>query len=89
VRLIVVSGNVVELNYMWLPTWLGQNAAFKQRMEADVKGRVEGLELTESNLDRIDRLVLNYIVDQFPHVRGLFDYLDGLKFIELTEPNGG
>lgn len=87
-RLVAVSGRVVELNYMWLPTWLGQNAQFKLQLEGDLRTKIEGLELTEDNLDKIDTMVLNYIVEKCPHVGGLFDYLDGLKFVNLVDSSG-
>ena len=87
-RLIAVSGHAVELNYMWLPTWLGQNAQFKQQLETDLRAKIEGLELTEQNLDKISRMVLSYIVDKHSHIEGLFDYLDGLKFVSLEESGG-
>ena len=87
-RLVVTNGRVVELNYMWLPTWLGQNAIFKRDLERDLRGRIEGLELTSDTLDKVDRMVLAYIVEKYPHVQGLFDYLDGLKFVSLVEDDG-
>lgn len=87
-RVVTVNGLVVELNYMWLPTWLGQNALFKQQLESDLREQIEGLELTEHNLDKIHTMVLTYIVEKNPHVRGLFDYLDGLKFVELVDADG-
>lgn len=88
-RLVAVNGRVVELNYMWLPTWIGQNAQFKQQLEGDLRSQIEGLELTENNLDKIDKMVLNYIVEKYPHVYGLFDYLDGLKFVTLVDNSVG
>lgn len=88
-RVVTVNGRVVELNYMWLPTWLGQNALFKQQLESDLREQIEGLELTERNLDKIHTMVLNYIVEKNQHVEGLFDYLDGLKFVELVETDAG
>lgn len=88
-RLISVRGRIVELNYMWLPTWLGQNAQFKRDLEKALRSEIEGLELNEDTLNRIDRMVLQYIVDHNPHVQGLYDYLDGLKFVELEDPDGG
>ena len=88
-RLVAVNGRIVELNYMWLPTWIGQNAQFKQQLEADLRSQIEGLELTVDNLDKIDTMVLNYIIMKFPHINGLFDYLDGLKFVELASENSG
>lgn len=84
-RLVTVHGAVVELNYMWLPTFIGQNAEFKRGMEQTLKSSIEGLELTEHNLDKIETMVLNYIVTKHPHIEGLGDYLDGLKFVALTE----
>jgi hypothetical protein len=83
-RLVAVSGRVVELNYMWLPTWLGQNAQFKQQLETDLRAKIEGLELTEQNLNKVNKMVLSYIVEKHPHIEGLFDYLDGLKFVNLV-----
>lgn len=88
-RLVAVNGRVVELNYMWLPTWLGQNAQFKQQLEMDLRSKIEGLELTENNLDKISTMVLGYIVEKHPHVDGLWDYLDGLKFVNLVDASGG
>ena len=76
----VVDGKSLELNFMWLPTWLGQNSRFKKQMEADLASKIQGLELTESNLDKVSEMVLDYIVEKHP-IPGLWDYLDGLKFI--------
>lgn len=88
-RLISVRGCIVELNYMWLPTWLGQNAQFKKDLEKALRSEVEGLELNEDILNRIDRMVLQYIVEHNSHVHGLYDYLDGLKFVSLEDTDGG
>jgi len=83
-RLIHVVDKAVELNFMWLPTWLGQNAKFKQQLERDLAPQIQGMEMTEPNLDKIHDMVLDYIVEKFP-IPGLFDYLDGLKFVRDRE----
>ena len=83
-RFIHVVDRTVELNYMWLPTWLGQNMKFKREMEEALGSRIRGMELTEENLDKIQDMVLDYIVKKFP-IPGLFDYLDGLKFVREKE----
>jgi hypothetical protein len=80
----VVDGKIVELNYMWLPTWIGQNAKLKKEMEEHIGPKIVGWELTEQNLDKIHDMVLDYIVEKFP-IPGLFDYLDGLKFVNDGE----
>jgi hypothetical protein len=87
VRLVSATGNVVELNYMWLPTFIGQNAAFKKKLEQDLRGQIEGLELTPVNLDRIHGMVMDYILEEFK-IEGLFDYLDGLKFVQAGTDGG-
>lgn len=83
-RLVHAVDKAVELNFMWLPTWLGQNAKFKQQLEKDLAPQIQGMALTEENLDKIHDMVLNYIVEKFS-IPGLFDYLDGLKFVNDGE----
>lgn len=81
-RLVIVEGpGVVALNYMWLPTWLGQNAQFKKELEQALRFSIVGTELTEEGLDKINIQILEYIANRFPHFEGLEDYLDGLKFV--------
>jgi len=80
-RVIVVTDpGVVELNWMWLPTWIGMNANLKEKIEKEFKEKVEGKSLTEETLDEIHEELLNYL-DETLNVEGLFDYLDGLKFV--------
>ena len=73
-----VSPGEVELNYMWLPTWLGMNTKFKKRME-------ETVNINGRTLDEAHEIVMNYICGQFPEMLGLRDYLDGLKFVNVKE----
>ena len=81
-RVVVVSGKALELNYMWLPTWLGQNGAFKQELEKDLAKKIAGRPITADSLDEINTMVIDYICEKYK-VPGLFDYLDGLKFVEM------
>jgi hypothetical protein len=80
-RLVFVIGKSVHLNYMWLPTWLGQNSRFKKEIESDLEAKIKGKELTELNLDVINDMVITYICMKFP-IPGLLEYLDGLKFVQ-------
>lgn len=72
------GGGVLELNYMWLPTWLGMNSKFKRELEAKMAARIKGRPITD--LDEINNEVLQYILHKYP-LPGLGDYLDGLKFV--------
>ena len=81
-RVVQVVGTAVELNYMWLPTWLGQNHQFQVELEKKLRSDVEGRPLTDEVLDDINTKVIDFVVKKYP-ITGLFDYLDGLKFVEI------
>jgi hypothetical protein len=79
-RFVQYTGSgVLELNYMWLPTWLGMNVQFKKDCEGALAEKIKGL--TTEDLDRINALVIDYICEKYP-LPGLRDYLDGIKFVE-------
>lgn len=81
--IVPASGGALELNYMWLPTFIGMNAVLKKEMEAELQESLRGIPLTEHGLDEAHQRVLEYLVKKFPDVKGLDLYLDGLKFVEL------
>lgn len=81
-RLVVVDGQTVGLNTMWLPTWIGHNTRLIKELEAELSPLVVGKELTEHTLDEVNGLVIQYLVRRF-QVPGLFKYLDAMKFLEL------
>lgn len=80
---------VLELNYMWLPTWIGMNAKIKRDLEKAIGEKVVGLELTQETLEMVNEMVIDYLVESHPHVSGLQDYLDGLKFVKLADDDSG
>lgn len=84
-RCIHTDGNTVELNFMWLPTWIGQNAQLKQEIERDLRNMIVGQELTEETLDSIHHLVIKYLCDKFPLIIGLKQYLEGLRYVSGVE----
>lgn len=82
-RTVVVTGpGVVELNWMWLPTFIGSSADTKKKLEDELQEHVVGKQLTEATLDDINDLVIDALEDLHPAVEGLRDYLDGLKFVK-------
>ncbi len=84
-RVVVITApGVLELNYMWLPTWIGSNAMLKQQLEKELSGKIVGRPLTEAELDEINKEVISGIVELHPEIEGLDDYLDGLKFVKFT-----
>lgn len=78
----LVDEGVLELNYMWLPTWIGQNSTLKKEIEVVLKGKILGRPATEEVLDEAAALVVSYLSNKY-QIEGLFDYLDGLKFVQI------
>jgi hypothetical protein len=72
----------VEVNFMWLPTWLGINKEVKEALERELAPLV-GREATDELLDGVNDKLLILIEKRFPQIQGLRDYLDGLKFVQL------
>lgn len=79
--IVLTDPGTLELNYMWLPTWIGLNSRLKQRIEREIAPLVEGRAITDEDLDRVNDAVINLLAKECP-LPGLSDYLDGLKFIQ-------
>lgn len=83
-RTVIDLGHgVIELNYMWLPTFIGMNTILKQEIEKDLSKKMEGIPLDERGLDRAHKIVIEYLVARHPEVSGLSRYLEAIKFVEL------
>lgn len=77
----------LELNYMWLPTWLGINAMALKAINEALESRVKSaaIEATEEALDNLNDLVIDVLVEKYGSIHaGLRDYLDGIKFVTMT-----
>jgi len=83
-RLVVSpETGVVELNYTWLPTWIGINTPLKNELEKALADKLVGKPLTEEVLDEAHDLVVDFFAQRFPSMKGLRDYLDSLKFVTI------
>jgi hypothetical protein len=72
----------VEVNFMWLPTWLGINREAKEAIEKELSS-VVGKPATEEVLDEFNERLLDLLATRYPSIQGLRDYLDGLKFVQI------
>ena len=72
----------VGLNYMWLPTWIGMNGTLIKEIEQHISPVFVGQPLTDEVLDRAGEVVLQYLSAKFSNLKGIFEYLDGLKYVE-------
>lgn len=81
-RLIVATGpETVELNYMWLPTFLGVDTSLKQHIEEEVSPLLVGKDMSDETLDAAHEAVIDIIEKKYPGLEGLRDYLDAVKFV--------
>lgn len=72
----------LELNYMWLPTWIGMNEALIRELEEELGKTVIGKVLTDELLEVAHQQLLSILRAKFPQQAGLLEYLDGIKFVE-------
>ena len=73
-----------ELNFMWLPTWLGLNTTVYAELSREleqvfVPGRVVDNQL----LGEAEQVLYQFMARRFPDIEGLQDFLDGLKFVQV------
>jgi hypothetical protein len=71
----------VELNWMWLPTFVGMNAQLKKELEERLAPKLMSLPIDEG-LEQAHEMVIDFLVERFPNLKGLRDYLDALKYVE-------
>ena len=79
--ILLTDPGTLELNWQWLPTWVGLNQQLIKRLEKEITPLVKGKELTEDDLDRVNDKVIELIAQECP-LPGVSDYLDGIKFVE-------
>lgn len=77
---------VLELNWMWLPTFIGLNNGLKKRIEEELAPLLEGKELTEDLIDAASDRVIEIVCGLHSALPGLRDYLDAVKFVDDSAP---
>lgn len=70
---------VLEISYMWLPTWIGMNTAVMKDIEEHVTRAFVGKEAKE---EEVHEEVLNYICTRFKELTGLREYLSAIKYVQ-------
>lgn len=83
---VVLEHGVVELNWMWLPTWIGMNTNLKAELEKYLAEKIKdymGMKLDNTLVDRLHLLVLDFLDKKYPQINGLRSYIEQLKLIEL------
>lgn len=78
---VATDEGILELNWTWLPTFIGMNSVLKEELEKELGTRVEGRILDDATLDFADRLVRDFLAKKFNGIKGMTDFLDGLKYV--------
>jgi len=77
----------VEVNWMWMPAWLAMNHEVQMELEKVMPDKLKeaglmGADMTEESLDKVNEIVLSFLVEKFAVLKGLREYLDALKYVE-------
>jgi len=83
-RVVVATlPGVLELNWQWLPAFLGMNTQLKNEIDRELRVQIVGRPMTEDTLDWVHDQVVALILRKFPGVQGLREFFDGLKNISI------
>lgn len=72
---------MVDLNFMWLPTFIGMNAAVKAELQGSLNKQFAGQPLTEDVLDEMHETVIELLVRKFSFAAGLREYLHAVRSV--------
>lgn len=81
---VAVESGVIEVNWTWLPTFIGMNTRVKEELEKAIAEQIEGRALDDTTLDLAHDLVIQFLEQKYSGIKGLSEYLDGLKFVYYT-----
>jgi len=76
-----VGDGVVELNYMWLPTFIGMNKAVKDKIQEKIGAMFVREVLDDSSLAKMHEAVIQALVNEFPGIPGLEEYLRAIEHV--------
>jgi len=77
----------LEVRWMWLPTFIGQNTAIMRELEiagqAKWCGKASPVDEDDVFLARVEEWVIDWLCKRFP-IEGLKEYLAGIKHVQET-----
>jgi hypothetical protein len=78
---------VLEVAWMWLPTFIGQNTALLTELDAALAEEFSPpVLMTEENLNEMHRFVINHICDKLK-IPGLWNYLSSVADVGDDVPD--
>jgi len=82
---VATDPETVEINYTWLPTWLGLNAQLLDRLAKKVRATSVGKPLTPELLYRVHEGIIAALAQEFPSMENLDLHLRSLENVRPTE----
>ncbi len=73
---------VLEVNYMWLPSWVGMNTTLLTEMGEAVRAATVGKPVDVAFVAGHEAVV-NFITAKHPEIKGLREYLDALTYVRV------
>ncbi len=73
---------VIELNFIWLPCWIGMNVRLQAQLKEKLGKAFVGKPINEESLEEMSKIVIDTLVGMHPAIKGLRKYLEALKYIK-------
>jgi hypothetical protein len=81
----IADDGVLELNWMWLPTFIGQNHGLQQLLGAAWREKwPNGFVYTEEMLDEVHQFTLDWFANKI-HIPGFREYLAAISQVKEEE----
>ena len=81
----IAKDNAIELSWMWMPTFIGQNYGVLKELGKAWEGAFpNGVVVTSEGLDEMHEFTIKWLCEKF-NINGLYEYL---KAIENVEESG-
>jgi hypothetical protein len=71
----------LELNFMFLPTFIGQNPIVQKELKLDLSKRFSAKSVTPALMDEIHRWIIQWLKDKF-QIAGLEKYLQAIEEVQ-------
>lgn len=82
-RIVTYENGRLEVKFMWLPVFIGQNMAMMKELQIAGQAKFGGLIYDDKTLAEIDDWVVNWICKRFP-IEGLDKYLRAIEHVKET-----
>jgi len=78
----VAKDNAIELSWMWLPTFIGQNYGVLQQLGRAWEAKFpQGVAVTPESLDVMNEFTIKWLCEKF-NIKGLDKYLRAIEHVE-------